>query len=260
MTPLAHRLARTLTQSPKDDQAGIKFVRGALTNAHFFEVTEVIPLADSVVQIIDKNVKAGEPFTPCTFLPAPNTWLEYRNTEGWRRAFSLRHRPADNFAEVTTFTEMKDGGGVYIGEVGEINLATTQLFLNTAHIEKYKNEEAANGAVWSAVTMLAIINSPRIVGRRTHTPHKGLARELVRAGGPGIGPLHDWHEIRLEITKPRDINDGEPHEDVITGKRALHFCRKHLRMCHSGVLAYVREHWRGDAALGIRRGRYVAVA
>jgi hypothetical protein len=108
--------------------------------------------------------------------------------------------------------------------------------------------------------LLAIINSPRIIGRHIHSPHKGLVRELRRAGGLGIGPLHDWHEIKLEVTKPRDIYDGEPHEDVITGRRALHFCRKHIRICHSGVLTYVREHWRGDPAIGIRQGRYHVTA
>jgi hypothetical protein len=114
--------------------------------------------------------------------------------------------------------------------------------------------------VSAAIMFLAIINSPRIIGRRIHAPHKGLVRELHRAGGLGIGPLHDWREIKLEVTKPRDIYDGEPHEDIITDKRALHFCRKHIRICHSGTLTYVREHWRGDPAIGIRRGRYHVTA
>jgi hypothetical protein len=88
--------------------------------------------------------------------------------------------------------------------------------------------------------------------------HKGLARELKHSK-LGFGPLRDWHEIKLEVTKPRDVDDGEAHSDVIIGKRALHFCRKHLRLWN-GRLIPVREHWRGDASIGIRRGRYVVTA
>lgn len=120
-------------------------------------------------------------------------------------------------------------------------------------------KEQAEYILYSTALRLAAINSPRIIGRRIHSPHKGLVRELSKSK-LGIGQLHDWHEIRLEVTKPRDVYDGEPHEDLLTGKRALHFCRKHLRLCQSGVFTYVREHWRGDASIGIRRGKYRAVA
>jgi hypothetical protein len=85
-------------------------------------------------------------------------------------------------------------------------------------------------------------------------------RELKRRPDLGIGELHDWHEIKLEIAKPRYLDDGEPHSDIITGRWALHFCRKHIRVYHSGVLTYVTGHWRGDPTIGLRRGRYAVAA
>ena len=53
-------------------------------------------------------------------------------------------------------------------------------------------------------------------------------------------------ETRLEIAKPRYLDDGEPHSDIITARRALHFCRKHIRVYHSGVLTYVTGQGTGE--------------
>jgi hypothetical protein len=163
-----------------------------------------------------------------------------------------------NTAEITQFQETADG--VTISEIGGLLLKKGEPFISQQFLEKNPaRKRLAGSGAWCAVLFLAIINSPRIIGRRVHQPHKGLARELKRRD-IGIGQLLPWHEIKLEVTKPRDIYDGEQHEDVITGRRALHFCRKHLRLCHSGTLTYVREHWRGDPAFGIRRGRYHVTA
>ena len=67
-------------------------------------------------------------------------------------------------------------------------------------------------------------------------------------------------EIKLEIAKPRYLDDGEPPSDIITARRAFHFCRKHIRAYHSDVLAYATGHCRGDPTIGIRRGRYAVAA
>ena len=108
--------------------------------------------------------------------------------------------------------------------------------------------------------MLAIINSPKIIGRRQHMPHRGLERALI-AKQKAIGkfPLHAWTEIQLKVTPPKDMSSDAPAEDHLTGQKALHFCRAHLRV-RMGRLEVVRAHWRGDAALGIKRSRYKVTA
>ncbi|GLK86659.1 hypothetical protein GCM10017653_47290 [Ancylobacter defluvii] len=104
---------------------------------------------------------------------------------------------------------------------------------------------------------LAFINTPRIIGRRQHMPHRSLERKLVaQRAVVGKFPLHAWTEIKLHVTPPEDLSDELSHEAHLTGERALHFCRAHLRI-RLGKLEVVRGHWRGDAALGIRRSRYV---
>lgn len=103
---------------------------------------------------------------------------------------------------------------------------------------------------------LAVINSPRIIGRLQHMPNRGLERRLTRSLGAGKFPLHAWTEITLHVTPPKDMMDDPSIEAHYTGQRALHFCRAHLRV-RLGRLEIVRSHWRGDPALGIKQSRYV---
>lgn len=86
-------------------------------------------------------------------------------------------------------------------------------------------------------------------------PHRKVERELTKAFGLGKFPLRAWTELRLTVAKPAEIDDGESHEAHLTGRRALHFCRKHIRI-RNGKLEYVSAHWRGDPALGIKQTRY----
>jgi hypothetical protein len=103
---------------------------------------------------------------------------------------------------------------------------------------------------------LALINTPRIIGRRQHMPHKSLEAKLSRLGfAAGKYPLHAWNEIRLEVGIPRDLSDEASTEAHLTGRKALHFCRSHIRI-RLGRIEIVRAHWRGDAAVGIKRSRY----
>jgi hypothetical protein len=252
VTPLAHRLARCLSTMPADFNA---VAVPALTDAHFFEVTAALPLFNEINAAALKLRQAGEPFTPTTFLPAPNTWLEWREANGLRIAASLCE--TGNPANMRLFFEEARGTYVTI-ELGVLDFQTGRLSATVeadAASEGELPKERLRKLARIACVSLAVVNSPNIVNRRTHPPHKRLARKL----GVGIGPLHDWHEIKLEVTKPRDICDGESHADVLTGRRALHFVRKFIRI-RLGKLEYVREHWRGDASIGIRRGRYVVTA
>lgn len=109
------------------------------------------------------------------------------------------------------------------------------------------------------IASLALINSPKIIGRKTHLPHAGLQRKLARAKGiVGKYPLHAWTELLLEVTPPKDESGLIEQETTLTGERALHFVRAHLRIV-GGKLVRVSAHWRGNAALGIKRTRYSVV-
>jgi hypothetical protein len=69
----------------------------------------------------------------------------------------------------------------------------------------------------------------------------------------GRFPLRAWTEIKLEVTPPK--YDGTEHEAMLTGGKALHFCRAHLRI-RLGRVELVSAHWRGDPSLGLKRTRY----
>jgi hypothetical protein len=71
----------------------------------------------------------------------------------------------------------------------------------------------------------------------------------------GTFPLRAWTEIKLEVCPPKWAGDLPENETHFTGTRALHFCRAHARI-RLGRLEFVRAHWRGDPALGIKRSRY----
>jgi hypothetical protein len=75
----------------------------------------------------------------------------------------------------------------------------------------------------------------------------------------GTFPLRAWTEIVLEVTPPSEAGALDPGEAHLTGRRALHFCRQHLRI-RGGRLELVKAHWRGDAAIGIKQSRYRVAA
>src|SRR5262249_48779221 len=78
---------------------------------------------------------------------------------------------------------------------------------------------------------LSIINAPKIIGRVRHAPNPSLEKRLLNdRRSPGKFTLHPWTEIVLRVNKPEEIDDGEPHEAHLTGQRAFHFCRQHLRI------------------------------
>jgi hypothetical protein len=198
------------------------------------------------------------------FLPAPNTWIEWLEEDKKRRAVSLQEKTFDwkgkatKCIKMTSFTQELDGSFA-AGGAGGINTETGERFVfrfeDSLDYIAEKSRSFAQHATGMACIFLAIINSPRIIGQRKHAPHKGLMRDLARSS-VNLGKVHDWTEILLEVTKPRDIYDGEEHSDVITGRRALHFCRRHIRILSSGRLTYVTAHWRGDPALGTRQSTY----
>lgn len=98
---------------------------------------------------------------------------------------------------------------------------------------------------------LLLINAPRGVERQTSPPHKGLAREVRKAG---LGEFKPVHTIRLSA---RSGPVGESDSGGPASSKAFHFCRSHVRKLPTGEVTRVRAHWRGDPALGLRRGDYL---
>jgi hypothetical protein len=122
-------------------------------------------------------------------------------------------------------------------------------------------DDAEKGWMWwlcrRTMAAVALINTPRVIGRQQHMPHAGLQRALARSKGMvGKFPLRAWTEIKLEVRPP--VHAEGFHEARLSGTRALHFCRAHLRV-RRGQIEYVTHHWRGDASIGIKRSRYAMV-
>jgi hypothetical protein len=257
MTPLAHYLLRQVLARPADrehmwrDPQNTEILRSALSNIHCFEITACRPLTLELCAMEDG--KFDELCATSAFLPAPKTWTECR--DGERSALLLTEMDKGQLG-VALF--VKEGWGP-IGTLKALSGAGRgSPAFAASPIGKFFDVPPGTTVqecmLGNALMALALINSPKIVHQQCHEPHKGLVRELRQANA-GIGQLLPWHEIKLEVTKPRDIDDGEAHANVLTGQRALHFVRKFMRV-RLGKLEYVRSHWRGDPALGIHQGDY----
>lgn len=289
MTPLAHRIMKEWTlpvrRRSKHDYASVMV---ALQGAHCFECSAVFP----AVQEFVTGKRFGEIFPSVTaFLPAERTWIEWMNgrrrqgimlttdTTGLR--VERRNGDVDELEKVEG-----DGGLAATGAYCYGLLATEQSDVKKGWVSwpvyyivsLLQDQEPGFGIIGikelevdyeydlnelnrfihrslcEAAALLVLINTPKIIGRRQHMPHRGLERALLKSKAPvGKYPLHAWSEILLKVRPPEvDENDHEAH---LTGRKALHFCRAHLRI-RLGRLEYVRSHWRGDPALGIKQSRY----
>lgn len=259
MTPLAAHWMKELVASPKrgvvlwTDAAEKARATDFLTDIHCFEVTACVPVLNELSRVIEKASDAL--FEDFVFLPAPKTWIEWKDKETGKRIGVL----------LFTLEDPKEAAAILFWEtghtlIGSVNLHGDQIHLFT-NMRKTPFDDYSDGVsngldflLVSAHAFLMLINSPQIIGRSVHMPNAGLERRLLGAG-VGKFPLHAWTSLKLEVNKPIDIEDGEPHEAHLTGRRALHFCRKHIRI-RNGRLEYVSAHWRGDAALGIKRTKY----
>lgn len=254
MTPLARRITKELTLPLKrrsfNDQTGVLAQMG---DVHCFECTEVITLARLLGEKLPKHGIDER----STFLPAPKTWLEWKTGRHSRTGFLLVQNKGATAAEIYKSYE-------YPSEWFSLNRTENLAFSYTpmpqtmSDAMKERKEflarlDESNEAI---LALLSIINTPRIIGRRQHMPHRGFERDMVRAMNMvGKFPLHAWTEINLEVAPPKDMRRDPSIEAHYTGKRALHFCRAHLRIS-LGRLQIVTSHWRGDGSLGIKQSRY----
>lgn len=242
-----------------------------MNDIHCFEVTEAIPIMLEFKQTLGKltEKEADDILGTMVFLPAPKTWIEWRD-EFYRMRVGILLIEVDKSAAAQLFISDDNSSANAMVDLGSISLSNGDVRFDGGYVpipngseewlrmKGFTGNEVALHLLSRCHLMLAIINTPKIIGRKQFMPHRGLERRLIRSLGVGKFPLHAWTEIKLNVAKPIEIEDGEPHEAHLTGRRALHFCRKHLRI-RFGKLEYVSSHWRGDPALGIKQSRYSVV-
>ena len=246
MTPLYHRLVKRLTLPERsrerlDDPHGLL---ADLSDVQCFECSAVRSMMDYLTAA-GREVHTGErPLVQADhshfFQPVPRSWLEWVSTDGRRLAIF-----AKSLNDVYAVVETK-------ASIAAMRLVENGVAVCSDLARVYKsnpNVRVQSFLGW-CLAALAIINSPSVVGRRERPAHKGLALKIATRDGPAF-EVHPWYEIRLEVFKPRDIDDGEPHKDRIVGHRALHFGRAFLRI-RLGKVEHVGVRWRGDPALGIQ--------
>jgi hypothetical protein len=287
MTPFAQTLVRQAMAQVKPGTPLADNKPLASSDCRCFEVTQVLDLMEDLV-----GESKFDPLTSVTsFLPAPITWIEFK--QDWGRSGCMLQsfdgsRPATQYRP--GYVRAKTPSGEIIAPTkGQPGFTMVQLFHGDdaddevtslprlvftqcddamlplpidkdgfyTDIEDASDDAEAARYARAFMAALAIINTPRIVGRRQHMPHAGLQRELARKYGMvGKFPLQAWTEIKLEVTPP--IIEEGVYETHLTGQRALHFCRAFLRI-RLGRLEMVKSHWRGDPAIGIRQSRYTVI-
>lgn len=264
MTPLARKITNELTLPVKqrtfDDPATLM---RQMDDVHCFECTAVDGLIQQLAQqMMDDPKQVGR----LAFLPADKTWLEV-SCDGERFGTLLRQvrGPDGQPHSACIDTAIWGKSGFRSVPFGVLELMGS---LVGGEVPSVVGPQAGWSSVQTKASQftyylyaaIALINSPRVVGRLQHMPHRSLERKLVaKRGLLGKFPLHAWTEIKLEVSDPKDASGEGSNEAHYTGERALHFCRAHIRI-RLGRLEIVRGHWRGDASLGIRQSRYKLTA
>lgn len=270
MTPLAHQILLETLKPQKERRlldAGGWAKR--LDEFHFFDVSAVLPVVERLLDK-DDQAKTFDSMQAGSFLPAPLTWIEVQHADA-RFAYLVSEIKGAHMASVRIASRAKDVEGYGISEDAVLvplrGSDTNETFEFVKYvprfhqtIQEYDNQKQSFRSIvpFFVYMYLAMINTPRSFGRRQHMPHAGLQRKLAASRGMvGKFPLRGWTEIKLEVRAPKV--EGERDEAAyLTGNKALHFCRAHLRV-RSGRIEFVSAHWRGDPSLGMKRSRYAVI-
>jgi hypothetical protein len=233
---------------------------GKFQETQFFEVTEIAEDCIHLAFWIHKTGLSSDNF----FLPAPKTWLEFRPYPDDKNPRMRDFRTFYWLTETETHFDVIWGnshdknGGYKIKKEEFIAFSGDNYRRKMLEEIKLSNEEGKKLLDQRQILfMLAMINTPRLVGRKQHMPDRKLEKTLLR-NRPNIGkfPLQAWTEITLSVSAPtKDVSGQSSHEAHLTGTKPLHFCRQHWRV-RLGRLERVKAHWRGDPSLGVKRSRY----
>lgn len=266
MTPLAHQVLKQLLLPVRRRE----FVdRGDILphmdDVHYFDCRSVGGIASELAY----SERFDELREKTSFLPALKTWIEvklwdmdigfllisgpehvkvwtvmrgidvaYRGESQFRSSNSIQHLPMRRSefakADIIDFSAWKDFKGF-----DDITSEWATVFSH------------------AVIGSLMLINSPRAIDRQLYEPHAGLKRQLEQsAKGDRKFKLHRWTKILLKL-EPGRRGASHDHTDGVhlTAGRAKHFVRKYLRT-RNGELERVSEHWKGDAALGLKLSTY----
>jgi hypothetical protein len=256
MTPLAYSVAKENWLPEKRRRFQDKYgILEFMDDVRCFEVSEVFELADELGEKWYKEDAKSQFLsnsidTTFAFLPAEKTWIEWR--EGPARVAVLLLNCKD---DGQAFATIIIANQKYFGSVDTfvLKLHDNENFEIRIYPDSPFNPATQAFFQYRLYAFLALINSPSVIGRQQHAPHKALQKE---ARAQGIGNVPEWTLLQLHVAKPADLDDGEAHEEHLTGRRALHFCRAFVRI-RLGKLEYVRAHWRGDEARGVREKTYM---
>lgn len=259
MTPLA----RSLVIGDLEHDAPKEFV-DAMFEAQFFDVTLIADMLNDMAW--DISYGKAQFSAEDLFLPSEPCVIEWCLC-GQRHLFLLQRHGAEIVGS-GLFGYVKQHGTYICERHIFTELRKGPLFhpIMLWNIEGDSDDGAPSFArfeiqekVFLALA-IGMINTPRIVGRRQHMPTAKLEKMLLSHHvNTGRFPLGAWSEIVLRITPPKDESGKSSREAHLTGTRAMHFCRAHLRL-RQGRVEVVRGHWRGDASLGIKRHRYKVVS
>jgi hypothetical protein len=269
VTPLAHHLVASALNNSLGEYNNT--VRSHLNGIRCFEVTDIFNACEE----LDKQINGpsrDELYYNTSFLPHPKTWLEWIEPKGRGRVgLLLTHVPAivgpqdlDGAGQPSAWAEVRifKKGGFSVAPQGFFPLYDTDyerpedfpdmgMWYSCGEKEDQINQNTALGKIVRLAVTL--INSPHVVIMRERRCKKEFARKVARVI-PNF-PVHSWHEVRLHVRKPREVDDGQPHQDIITGQRALHYVRKFMRI-RLGRLEHVRAHWRGNPDIGVHHSDY----
>lgn len=245
MPPLAQEMMRIALQ--RGDQE----MTAGMAETHYFDASEVSDLA---LALGAKFQASGVASHIPTFLPFGVTWIEFDrfpfplgDWQNKRMAIRLMSSDDNEIASLQMISKSK------ITRPYLIPLCCLDNCNKVPELDFDINGCSIDSWLWA---ILAIINTPRLIGRKQRMPHVGLQRALARAKGlTGKFPLRAWTELKLTVSAIGREADGRVHEARLTGDKCLHWCRAHLRV-RLGRLEIVREHERGNPALGIKQTRY----
>lgn len=250
MTPLAQYLVRAHLNgdfaAPVDGPFRDAAAALAGSAAQCFEVSEVWEMADALMR--HRSYKHLE--DPNLFLPAPVTWIEWTRTSDEERRLAVlvaemapktwkiqvfADKANGNIATGTAITWIIEGNNVFfpIEHPNDLTPASQDFYIETTRMVS---------------AYLCVINTPLVVRQEKHEPRAELRRKLLRAGViDGKTRFQPWVTIKLDVQTPSEIEGGGSR---MTGTKAFHFCRAHLRL-RLGKVEWVRSHWRGDANKGV---------
>jgi hypothetical protein len=249
MTPFYLRCVEALLAK---DQVKAARIIHALFAARVFQITEVQGIVDGLCEKIKQGWQRLE---ATERLPFPSIFIEHTN--------------GHKLPEGGLFWDGGDGiyCALFVNDQGVIRAkqeyriqqgqdgmdATALLYAERGaelcpHQHQDSIMDAAMGFVAWQQASISVINSPRIIEAEQIKPSFTVSRKL-KALGVKSAPAS---KIILKVHRSKaDGGDGQ----AMTGQRALHMCRQHLRICASGKLTWVREHWRGDAGNGVMPDR-----